>query len=206
MKNKIKINLGSGPTGAAGWENLDWGLLPLMGKYKINKLLSKAGILDKGYGVDWPKIRLSDIKRRLPYENDSVDYIYCSHVLEHFLPAETAKILKECQRVLKKNGVARFVLPDLDKLIKNYQDADEFNNEMFGYEKKSYGSLIGKIKEKFIRPHQWMFNKKGFRKILKESGFEKIKFRKYGQGKSPDIKKLDLPEYRSLSFFVEVKK
>ncbi|MEK7527699.1 MAG: methyltransferase domain-containing protein [Patescibacteria group bacterium] len=202
----LKINLGSGPDSAKGWENIDWGWLPWLGAFKINKVLVKFGFLGKEYGVDWPKITFGDIRKSLLYEDKSVNFIYCSNVLEHLNYWETAGVVKESFRILKKNGVLRVVMPDLDILIKNYSDPDVFNNEYLGYEKKRFKTFKEKILEKFIRPHQWMFNEKSFRKVLSDGGFREIKFYKIGKGECPDLKKLDLPIHKDLCFYVEAKK
>jgi predicted SAM-dependent methyltransferase len=202
----LKINLGSGPTSAAGWENIDWGILPLLGMLKINILLSKLKIIGADYGVVWPKIRLWDIRKGLPFMDNKVSYIYCSNVLEHLQPRETIKVVTECYRVLKKGGKLRVVIPDLDILIKKYKDPDTFNNEYWGYEKKKYRSFREKVMERFIRPHQWMFNKKSFRNILVEASFSKIKFYGIGKGKCPDLNRLDLKIHEELCFYVEAEK
>lgn len=129
-----------------------------------------------------------------------MDYIYCSHVLEHFEKYETLNILKECRRVLKKNGVMRIVLPDLGKMIKSYKGAEEFNREFFGYEKD-----VRSMAKMFIRGHQWMYDEGSFLKILKMvfGDVSKTSFRK---GRVPDLKKLDLEIHRDHSFYVEVVK
>ena len=145
----------------------------------------KFGFLGKEYGVDWPKITFGDIRKSLLYEDKSVNFIYCSNVLEHLNYWETAGVVKESFRILKKNGVLRVVMPDLDILIKNYSDPDVFNNEYLGYEKKRFKTFKEKILEKFIRPHQWMFNEKSFRKVLSDGGFREIKFYKIGKGECP---------------------
>jgi len=42
----------------------------------------------------------------LPYKNASVDEINCSHLVEHFMPAEARKLFDEIYRVLKIGGEA----------------------------------------------------------------------------------------------------
>ena len=42
---------------------------------------------------------------RLPFENESVDYVFCSHLIEHFNFKELYKLFKEFDRVLKNNGI-----------------------------------------------------------------------------------------------------
>ncbi|MGW8247532.1 MAG: class I SAM-dependent methyltransferase [Acidiferrobacterales bacterium] len=61
-----------------------------------------------------------DIRRALPFENDSFDVVYHSHVLEH-LPKDSASIfLRECHRVLRSGGILRVVVPDLRDIAKQY--------------------------------------------------------------------------------------
>lgn len=199
----VKINLGCGPVSAKGWKNYDWGLLPILGKYKVIKLFVKWGLLDKVYDWTWPKIELVDIRKRLPDLDNSVDYIYCSHVLEHFEKDVALVILSECKRVLKKNGRIRIVLPDLDKMIKNYQGAQSFNREYFGFDKDLYIGTIGKIKRYFIRSHQWMYDMKHGQELLKEAGFKNVYICTFRKGKVPDKDILDIEQHKKTSFYLE---
>ena len=54
----------------------------------------------------------------LPYENESFDVIYSSHVLEHV--NDEAKSLAEMKRVLKKEGVLIIGMPTSNMAILNY--------------------------------------------------------------------------------------
>lgn len=38
----------------------------------------------------------------LPFNNNSFDGVLCSHLIEHFLPRDVFKLVKEINRVLKK--------------------------------------------------------------------------------------------------------
>lgn len=48
---------------------------------------------------------------RYPFPDKSIDYIFSEHMFEHLKLTEAVKMLKECRRVLKKNGVLRITLP-----------------------------------------------------------------------------------------------
>ena len=48
----------------------------------------------------------------LPFHNNSIDNIYCSHVIEHIETEFVEKFFYECNRVLKKNSILRIVCPD----------------------------------------------------------------------------------------------
>ncbi len=56
----------------------------------------------------------------IPYPDDFFDVVYHSHVLEHFPRAEADKFLAHCFRVLKKGGLLRVVVPDLENIVKCY--------------------------------------------------------------------------------------
>jgi len=198
----VKINLGCGPNGIDGWINYDWGLLPFINKFGLIDVFIKLGMIGKNYKTKWPKFELVDIRKKWPLKNKSVDYIYCSHVLEHFEKYKTGEILKESRRVLKKGGILRIVLPDLKKMVDNYKEADDFCRDFFGFDKdKKYG-LAGS----FIRGHSWMYDKKSLTDILKMAGFAKIKECKFRQGECPDIEKLDYEGHRQISMYFEIQK
>ncbi len=204
-----KINLGCGPSGVNGWINYDWGLLPFLNKFNLLKFAVKLGLIDKSYLTKWPKFDLVDIRKRLPVDDDSINFIYCSHVLEHFERWEAKNILMESKRVLTKGGVIRIVLPDIDKLVKKYEEIgpDEFCRIWWGFDKdKVSKSFFGKLSRYFIRGHQWMYNKKSFKNLLRECGFKNIKFCSLGKGRLPNLDKLDIKSHKDLSFYCEVEK
>jgi predicted SAM-dependent methyltransferase len=55
---------------------------------------------------------LGDAKK-LPFKNESVDYIYSSHTIEHFSHREVEQVLREWTRVLKEEGGIEIRCPDL---------------------------------------------------------------------------------------------
>ena len=59
--------------------------------------------------VDFGQEIVHNLNKGLPFKNDSVDYIYCSNGLEHM--DDAMFILKEVERVLKKDGTAYIRVP-----------------------------------------------------------------------------------------------
>ena len=80
------------------------------------KLNGKAKLI-KGFGED------------LPFENNSVDYVVCTEVLEHVIDPKV--VLMEFNRVLKKEGLIIISIPN-EKLINNLK---EFINSFRLYNK-----------------------------------------------------------------------
>lgn len=52
--------------------------------------------------------------RQLPFDNESFDVIFSSHVLEHFNRADHKTVLEEWLRVLKVGGEARICVPSIE--------------------------------------------------------------------------------------------
>jgi len=81
----LRINLGCGPMKYEGWTNVDF---------------------DEKYN---PEV-IADA-RALPFEDNTVDELYSSHLLEHFGYEEP--VLEEWHRVLRPGGKITIVVPDL---------------------------------------------------------------------------------------------
>jgi len=92
----IKINVGSGGFQKEGWINLD---LPSGHYEKMQKSI-----------IPYDLMRLE----KLPFEDNSVDTIYSSHVIEHIPNFAALNLFKEAHRVLKHNGVFRVTCPNAD--------------------------------------------------------------------------------------------
>ncbi len=66
-----------------------------------------------------------DIKKGLPFEDQSIDAIYSSHVIEHLTRKEAENIMKEITRVIKPMGILRIAVPDLERIAREYLEALE---------------------------------------------------------------------------------
>jgi len=71
---------------------------------------------DKYLGVD----EVGDVSDLGRYQDNSVEEIYASHILEHFKHIHTSDILKEWRRVLKPGGVLKISVPDFRRAVEIY--------------------------------------------------------------------------------------
>jgi SAM-dependent methyltransferase len=190
--NKIMINFGCGMTPVKDYLNFDnsiaiWlKLLPFF----ILRLLNKLSILNLANSefivfAKNNKINFLDVRKKLPFDNSSVDFVYSSHMLEHLYRKDAIKFLLEVKRILKSGGRIRLVLPDLESLIYNYirdKDADEFMLGSLLFESDD-SRLIDRIKFFLIGPrkHQWMYDADSLSKLLELTGFVNIEKLKPGE-------------------------
>ncbi|MBE9111567.1 glycosyltransferase [Nodosilinea sp. LEGE 07298] len=61
-----------------------------------------------------------DLRKPIPFADDTFDAVYHSHLLEHFSRSEAKPFLQECLRVLRPDGVLRVVVPDLEQIAREY--------------------------------------------------------------------------------------
>jgi len=91
----VCINLGCGSRIHPDWRNLD--VNPYVG------------------GVESWKA-----SEGIPAASQSVDVVYHSHLLEHLQQEEGEDLIQECFRVLKPGGILRIVVPDLERICRDY--------------------------------------------------------------------------------------
>ena len=102
----IFCNFGSGAFQHPKWLSFDY-----PGQSKYYKALKGEP------GKNFSPIDLCTSNLRLPFEDNSVELIYCSHTLEHLEEDKAIHFLTECHRILKHNGVFRLVVPDISRLF-----------------------------------------------------------------------------------------
>ncbi|MDA0096267.1 class I SAM-dependent methyltransferase [Brachyspira hyodysenteriae] len=67
---------------------------------KHNNYYQQTNILGSGYNQRTDIISCGDV---LPFQDNSIDFVFSSHVLEHFY--DPIKALKEWYRVIKKTDI-----------------------------------------------------------------------------------------------------
>src|SRR5215208_7457642 len=122
-----KLNLGSGPFAPASWTNVDGSWNARISKYPaIKRLLGSLRVVpQKQLDMPWdPNVVVHDVRRPLPFDDDSMAVVYSSHLLEHVYLTEAKRLLEECLRVLEPGGVLRVVVPDLHTIVEEYASAE----------------------------------------------------------------------------------
>jgi predicted SAM-dependent methyltransferase len=92
---KTYLNLGCGSRYHKAWTNIDF--------------------VSIGEGV-----QAHNLLQGIPFSDESFEVVYHSHVLEHFGKTDAINFIRECHRVLKKGGIIRIAVPDLERIAKEY--------------------------------------------------------------------------------------
>lgn len=140
QEKKLMLNLGAGNKRLSGYVNID-------SREECNPDL------------------VCDI-RKLPYDDNSIDKILASDILEHAGRLEIADVLKEWFRTLKPKGLLIIKTPNIDTIIDAYKAG-----------KISFDELIRKLyaNQQYIEDtHRTGFNPEKIKQLLTSTGFKII--------------------------------
>lgn len=183
----MKINLGAGPY----WHKNGWHVLD----HKLSK--PEPG-----------RVRGDISKINLP--PNSCDLAFTSHVIEHIPHLKIQKVFTEINRILKKNGVLRILVPDMEKFAKAYTSKDKSFFKIAKKENHSlrqdlgYGGMLANIivapgqdtvlmdreLESFVGgyAHIYGYDFQMLKIILKKAGYYKIKKKNFCQSGIKDFR------------------
>jgi predicted SAM-dependent methyltransferase len=191
--------------------------ITIFSKYKEQASVAKlqigtgANILDGWFNTDIVpdkkrKIHFLDLAWCFPFPEESFEYIFSEHSLEHLSFNEGLFMLRECWRVLKHNGKIRIATPDLNKLIEYYanesklhSDYSEFEYEHFIKHKIARDILTKDIVlNNFFRDwgHKFIYDNQTITCALQDAGFVNIKT--YGIGVSDDAAFVGLEQHGNI--------
>ena len=181
------VQYGCGWCAPIKWRNFDasptlrFERIPIIGK-----LYTKN---DKRFPVN---VEYGDIIKGLPIPDNSCKGVYCSHVLEHLSLEDFRLALINTHKILKKGGIFRAVLPDLEYLITKYvNDASPdaaivfLKETSLGKEKRRRG--LKDFLQEWLgnSQHLWMWDYKSLAYELERTGFINIRRAKYADSADP---------------------
>lgn len=141
-----------------------------------------------------------DASKKFPLPNNTFNYVFSEHTIEHLGYQEGTGMIKECFRILKPGGRIRMATPDLQKILEIDANAaksptqekyirwitDNFINSDHVY----LESLV--VNNAFTNwGHNFIYDEKTLTKILKDTGFVKIERQCVGKSKDENLVNLE---------------
>jgi predicted SAM-dependent methyltransferase len=114
-----------------------------------------------------------DIRNPLPYEDESIDFIFIEHCVEHVTTPDAVRFFAECLRILKYEGTLRIAVPSGDKI---YDLADEPYLKWHGQSGFGDGTRRGAVRSILLdHGHLSAWNHSILEACLFAAGFEEEK-------------------------------
>ncbi|GHV57444.1 hypothetical protein FACS189460_4020 [Deltaproteobacteria bacterium] len=176
----VKLHLGCGTNYFGDWLNIDNNSDNNIEKYDLHL----------------------DFSQGLPLADNCADFIYSEHLLEHLEIEAALRLLKDCLRVLKPNGVMRLAMPDLDKVVGYYSDPDW--PAAAGLKEAGLGHVRTSAELININfhwwGHKWLYNWEELERRLRESGPVRIERCEWRQSRHHPLRDLEIrpPEASAL--------
>ena len=156
VKNKIYLEIGAGnKAGKNGWTTID---------------------MTENCDIFW------DLRKGIPFPNESVSKIYSSHFMEHLSYNEGQKFLNECFRVLMPGGLFSICVPNAKIYIEAYINST-INLSKYCRYQPAYNNTT---KIDYINytaymdgHHKYMFDEENLLHILNSKGFKKVHLRDF---------------------------
>jgi len=165
----LKVNVGSGGNGREGWINID------------------ARCTHRDIYIAY------DIRRRLPFKNGQVQYLFAEHVIEHLdFRDDISEVFKEFHRILQPGGKLRIIVPDGERFIKAYASGDNLKWQGLGWDLKQLPGDIYTpmhvINHIFHQggEHLFAYDFETLKFALTRDGFKEVRKTEYLSG-TPDL-------------------
>ena len=171
----IKLHLGCGRNLLDGWINTDFNTAKFSGSDFL------------------------DVTEKFPYDDNSVDYVFSEHMIEHISYQDGKFMIEESFRVLKSGGKIRISTPDLKFLINLYtEDKTDLQKRYIDYSVNhaSYNVSIGTdtfIINNFVRDwdHTFIYDEKTLKSLFESVGFSDVKSYLITESEDENLKNLE---------------
>lgn len=179
---KLYVQYGCGLSAPKEWTNFD--VSPTL---RIQKIPLIGKLLKSQLNTTFPhNVLYGDIIKGLPIQANSCDGLYCSHTLEHLSLTDLRIALRNSYKILKKGGVFRCVVPDLEFAARLYIKELDSGNNTASIDFIGKNTLLGlndrpKNLKNFISSflgnshHLWMWDYQSLSEELKNCGFTEIR-------------------------------
>jgi predicted SAM-dependent methyltransferase len=158
-----------------------------------------------------PNVVLCDCRKALPLADDSALGILVEHFAEHLEPREEFPMfLRDCHRVLKREGVLRVVVPDAEKYIRAYCEPglDGFHRLKspvpFPDDLPTRMDLVNHVFHQW-HEHRWGYDFETLAHRLTTAGFRRVERMEFRRSLRPELA-VDREVHAPYSLYVDAVK
>lgn len=213
------LNLGCGTKVSSNPQviNMDWSISVRVKKSRL--LRPFVPVFIKGerrrkYDLLNGNIMAHDLSKGIPFDSNTTDVVYQSHLLEHLDKDDAVKFLLEIERVLKPGGIHRIVVPDFERVCKAYlshlvvcekETAEVANHDTYiaaiieqSVTREASGTSQQPPVRRFIEncflgdarkrgeTHQWMYDRFNLSCLLTKLGYKALRLQQYNTSSIPN--------------------
>ncbi len=137
----------------------------------------------RGQAVD---LRL-DLRRRLPFRDNTVSLCYSEHFLEHLYPEEAERHFSEVFRVLKQGGTYRVAVPAAIRFAQKYLEGDhEFFALAHPWEDRPF-DVVRKIFS-WNGEHRTIYDFGQIEHLARQAGFKEVRECQANSSRDPRLR------------------
>jgi predicted SAM-dependent methyltransferase len=183
----LSINIASGGRGFSGWVNIE-----------LQRAQDTTICLD--------------IRRKLPFANDSARRIFAEHIIEHLdFREDIPRIFRRFYQILAPDGVLRIIVPNAERFLEAYVRKDKGLWRDLGWD-------IDRLPDDIYTPmhvinhifhqggeHLFAYDFETLRWALHQAGFATVLRQSFGQSIDPELA-IDREIHRPYSLYVDAVK
>lgn len=167
----LKVHLGCGDNIFHGWTNVD---------------------------IEGPAQIKADLSQNVPFNDNSVDFVYSEHFIEHIPRDRGLWFLQQCKRILKPDGIIRIATPDLKIYCQEYM-AKRLDRWRTHWQPGTPCQMVNEGMRRW--GHQFIYDDAEMFMIFREAGFSNTVKCEYRQSSHQDLKNLETrPNWEDLYF------
>jgi hypothetical protein len=208
----MRLHLGCGTHVVPGWVNVDgsWNARLAHHPY-LRRTIGALGLIPRKQAhLKWEgDLICHNLRRRLPFSDESVSCVYAAHVLEHLYHEDALRLLLECHRVSEAGGIVRMVVPDLRAMVTRYLaretnapgadcdqpfTADDLNIALgFRMPSRPRGSAVYQVYTALtdFHSHKWMYDAESLCDLFQKTGFVDVGRRAPFDSRIPGIESVE---------------
>ena len=138
-----------------------------------------------------------DAREPLPFEADQFRFVFAEHLIEHLTFAEGRRFCSEVFRILRPGGVVRLSTPDLQFLVRYYEDESAESQAFTEYHTTEFLRLDVRSRALVVSnffydfDHRLIYDWDLLVRLIREAGFVSVERCRVGESSHPELRGIE---------------